>query len=104
MAWPPAQLAPVAPRRVQPLGRRRAAAAVQPPPDPRARSPATACRRCPLTRARSTPALPGASPQDGVYPEKVNAGRSGDNTNMRRIGQNQEPVAIKFSGKIPAEF
>jgi len=43
-------------------------------------------------------------PKDGVYPEKVNAGRSGDNTNMRRIGQNQEPVAIKFSGKIPAEF
>lgn len=38
--------------------------------------------------------------QDGVYPEKVNAGRSGDNTNMRRIGQNQEPVAIKFSGKV----
>jgi len=43
-------------------------------------------------------------PKDGVYPEKVNAGRPGDNTNMRRIGQNQEPVAIKFSGKIPAEF
>lgn len=43
-------------------------------------------------------------PKDGVYPEKVNAGRTGDNTNMRRIGQNQEPVAIKFSGKIPAEF
>lgn len=43
-------------------------------------------------------------PKDGVYPEKVNAGRSGDNTNMRRIGQNQEPVQVKFTGKIPAEF
>jgi photosystem I subunit 2 len=43
-------------------------------------------------------------PKDGVYPEKVNAGRSGDNTNMRRIGQNKEPVQVKFSGKIPAEF
>ena len=35
-----------------------------------------------------------------MYPEKVNAGRSGDNTNMRRIGQNKEPVQIKFSGKV----
>jgi photosystem I subunit 2 len=43
-------------------------------------------------------------PKDGVYPEKVNAGRSGDNTNMRRIGQNTNPSQIKFSGKIPAEF
>lgn len=42
--------------------------------------------------------------QDGVYPEKVNAGRSGDNTNNRRIGQNPEPVSVKFSGKIPSEF
>lgn len=39
-----------------------------------------------------------------MYPEKVNAGRSGDNTNMRRIGQNTNPSKIKFSGKIPAEF
>lgn len=38
--------------------------------------------------------------QDGVYPEKVNAGRSGDNTNMRRIGQNVNPVSIKFTGKV----
>ncbi|EFN55295.1 hypothetical protein CHLNCDRAFT_35549 [Chlorella variabilis] len=43
-------------------------------------------------------------PKDGVYPEKVNAGRSGDNTNMRRIGQNTNPSQIKFTGKIPAEF
>lgn len=42
--------------------------------------------------------------QDGVYPEKVNAGRTGDNTNMRRIGQNKEPAVVKFSGKMPAEF
>jgi photosystem I subunit 2 len=48
--------------------------------------------------------IPLAVPQDGVYPEKVNAGRSGDNTNMRRIGQNTNPSKIKFSGKIPAEF
>lgn len=32
--------------------------------------------------------------QDGVYPEKVNAGRSGDNTNMRRIGQNVNPATV----------
>ncbi len=38
-----------------------------------------------------------------MYPEKVNAGRSGDNTNMRRIGQNVNPVSIKFSGKVGAE-
>lgn len=44
------------------------------------------------------------SPQDGVYPEKVNAGRSGDNTVMRRIGLNPNPASVKFSGKIPAEF
>lgn len=39
-----------------------------------------------------------------MYPEKVNAGRKGDNTNMRPIGKNPEPVSVKFSGKIPAEF
>jgi hypothetical protein len=39
--------------------------------------------------------------QDGVYPEKVNAGRVGANNNMRRIGQNAEPVTVKFSGKMP---
>merc|ERR1719326_1078659 len=38
-------------------------------------------------------------PLDGVYPEKVNKGREGVNQNMRRIGQNVNPVKIKFSGQ-----
>merc|ERR550514_1534122 len=38
-------------------------------------------------------------PADGVYPEKVNAGRKGANQNMRSIGQNIQPVRVKFSGK-----
>lgn len=37
-------------------------------------------------------------PADGVYPEKVNAGRKGANQNMRRIGQNQNPINVKFTG------
>merc|ERR1719331_1177659 len=36
-------------------------------------------------------------PKDGVYPEKVNAGREQSNGNMRRIGQNGQPAAIKFA-------
>ena len=35
-------------------------------------------------------------PKDGVYPEKVNAGREGANQNMRRIGQNTDPVNVRF--------
>jgi len=38
-------------------------------------------------------------PKDGVYPEKVNAGRKGVNMNSRSIGENGEPVDVKFSGK-----
>merc|ERR1712134_220055 len=38
-------------------------------------------------------------PADGVYPEKVNKGRTGANQNMRRIGQNTQPVKVKFTGK-----
>ncbi|CAM6102029.1 unnamed protein product [Calypogeia fissa] len=38
-------------------------------------------------------------PKDGVYPEKVNAGRSGVGINDRSIGQNVNPVTIKFTGK-----
>lgn len=39
--------------------------------------------------------------QDGVYPEKVNAGRVGSNNNLRRIGQNVEPVTVRAgSGKL----
>ncbi|KAG2440613.1 hypothetical protein CHLRE_05g238332v5 [Chlamydomonas reinhardtii] len=45
-------------------------------------------------------------PADGVYPEKVNAGRVGANQNMRRIGQNVNPIKVKFSGRMmsPAEI
>merc|ERR1719238_136964 len=35
-------------------------------------------------------------PKDGVYPEKVNAGRVGVNNPDRRIGQNPEPASVKF--------
>merc|ERR1719218_223119 len=38
-------------------------------------------------------------PADGVYPEKVNKGRLGANQSMRRIGQNTQPVNVKFTGK-----
>ena len=37
-------------------------------------------------------------PADGVYPEKVKAGRVGKNQNMRSLGKNGEPVNIKFTG------
>uniref|UniRef100_A0A7S2WZ52 Photosystem I reaction center subunit II, chloroplastic n=1 Tax=Chloropicon primus TaxID=1764295 RepID=A0A7S2WZ52_9CHLO len=39
-------------------------------------------------------------PKDGVYPEKVNAGRQQANTNDRRIGQNVNPVKVKFTGSL----
>jgi photosystem I subunit 2 len=38
-------------------------------------------------------------PKDGVYPEKVNAGRKGVGQNLRSIGKNLNPAAIKFTGK-----
>ncbi|GJP84322.1 hypothetical protein CLOP_g14389, partial [Closterium sp. NIES-67] len=38
-------------------------------------------------------------PKDGVYPEKVNAGRANANVNLRSIGKNVDPAAVKFSGK-----
>jgi photosystem I subunit 2 len=38
-------------------------------------------------------------PADGVFPEKVNAGRSMVRHVPRRIGQNPNPAQIKFSGK-----
>merc|ERR1712193_523847 len=38
-------------------------------------------------------------PADGVYPEKVNKSRKGSNQNMRRIGQNTQPIKVKFSGR-----
>ncbi len=43
-------------------------------------------------------------PKDGVYPEKVNAGRTGANANMRRIGQNVNPINVKFTGKDPQDL
>mmetsp|Transcript_31048 Transcript_31048/g.68917 ORF Transcript_31048/g.68917 Transcript_31048/m.68917 type:complete len:192 (+) Transcript_31048:79-654(+) len=42
-------------------------------------------------------------PADGVYPEKVNAGRVGVNQNMRSIGKNVNPIKVKFTGKGPAQ-
>lgn len=41
-------------------------------------------------------------PKDGVYPEKVGAGRVAVNTNMRSIGKNVDPATIKFGGKLGA--
>jgi photosystem I subunit 2 len=38
-------------------------------------------------------------PKDGVYPEKVNPGRSGVGLNLRSIGKNVDPSAVKFTGK-----
>ncbi|CAG9461779.1 unnamed protein product [Pedinophyceae sp. YPF-701] len=43
-------------------------------------------------------------PKDGVYPEKVNKGRTGANQNARRIGQNTNPAAIKFTGNAPQDL
>jgi photosystem I subunit 2 len=39
-------------------------------------------------------------PADGVYPEKVNAGRERVNTNMRRIGQNVNPIQVRCSAPV----
>jgi photosystem I subunit 2 len=38
-------------------------------------------------------------PADGVYPEKVNAGRKGVNQNMRSIGENVNPIKVSGSCK-----
>ncbi|KAL6753372.1 PsaD-domain-containing protein [Haematococcus lacustris] len=38
-------------------------------------------------------------PNDGVYPERVNAGRQGVNQNFRSIGENVNPIKVKFTGK-----
>ncbi|KAL9275801.1 putative glycerol-3-phosphate acyltransferase 3 [Drosera capensis] len=37
--------------------------------------------------------------KDGVYPEKVNAGRDGVGQNFRSIGKNVSPIEVKFTGK-----
>lgn len=43
-------------------------------------------------------------PKDGVYPEKVNKGREAVNTNDRSIGQNVNPIKVKFTGKNAYEI
>ena len=43
-------------------------------------------------------------PKDGVYPEKVNKGREAVNTNDRSIGQNVNPIKVKFTGKNAYEL
>jgi photosystem I subunit II len=40
-------------------------------------------------------------PADGVFPEKVNAGRPYVGKVDRSIGENPNPAKIKFSGKMP---
>uniref|UniRef100_A0A7S4X4Y3 Photosystem I reaction center subunit II, chloroplastic n=1 Tax=Mesostigma viride TaxID=41882 RepID=A0A7S4X4Y3_MESVI len=42
-------------------------------------------------------------PKDGVYPEKVNAGRTQVGGNMRSIGANPNPAQVKFTGKLTIE-
>lgn len=42
-------------------------------------------------------------PADGVFPEKVNEGREFHGKKDRKIGDNPEPVTLKFSGKAPYE-
>lgn len=43
-------------------------------------------------------------PKDGVYPEKVNAGRQGVGQNFRSIGKNVSPIEVKFTGKQPYDI
>jgi photosystem I subunit II len=38
-------------------------------------------------------------PKDGVFPEKVNEGREAVNSVPRSIGENPNPIQVKFSGK-----
>ena len=38
-------------------------------------------------------------PNDGVFPEKVNAGREAVGSVDRNIGSNPEPAKLKFTGK-----
>lgn len=38
-------------------------------------------------------------PADGVFPEKVNAGRTAVNSVSRKIGDNPNPISVKFTGK-----
>ncbi|NCJ08545.1 Photosystem I reaction center subunit II [Synechococcales cyanobacterium C] len=38
-------------------------------------------------------------PKDGVFPEKVNEGREIVNSVPRSIGENSNPISVKFTGK-----
>ncbi len=38
-------------------------------------------------------------PADGVFPEKVNKGRVAVNSVSRKIGDNPNPIQVKFTGK-----
>jgi photosystem I subunit 2 len=38
-------------------------------------------------------------PKDGVFPEKVNEGREPVGTKSRKIGDNPNPITVKFTGK-----
>lgn len=42
-------------------------------------------------------------PMDGVFPEKVNAGRVAANSVSRKIGDNPNPINVKFTGKATYE-
>ncbi|MBF2097204.1 MAG: photosystem I reaction center subunit II [Gloeomargaritaceae cyanobacterium C42_A2020_066] len=42
-------------------------------------------------------------PKDGVYPEKVNAGRVAVGTKDRSIGKNPNPIKVKFTGQSPSD-
>ncbi|WP_198805856.1 photosystem I reaction center subunit II PsaD [Leptolyngbya sp. BL0902] len=42
-------------------------------------------------------------PADGVFPEKVNEGRTAVGSVARNIGSNPDPATVKFSGKAPYE-
>nr|YP_009243832.1 photosystem I subunit II [Sporolithon durum]AMK96074.1 photosystem I subunit II [Sporolithon durum] len=42
-------------------------------------------------------------PKDGIFPEKVNAGRTGVGNIFHSIGKNSEPVDKKFSGQATYE-
>lgn len=42
-------------------------------------------------------------PNDGVFPEKVNAGRVAVNSVSRKIGDNPNPIKVKFTGTATYE-
>ncbi|MEB3291262.1 MAG: photosystem I reaction center subunit II PsaD [Leptolyngbya sp.] len=42
-------------------------------------------------------------PADGVFPEKVNEGRTAVGSVARNIGSNPDPATVKFSGKATYE-